>query len=84
MSELGRKIDGVDKAFNCPDCGDTLSIPNSAPIALYCSCGYERSWSVMSAEERFYAKLARDSSEIASKAATVEQLKILVDEVHNE
>lgn len=83
MSELGGKVDSVDKVFNCPDCGNTLSTPNSAPIALYCSCGYERSWSIMSTEERFYAKLARNSSEIASKTAAVEQLKILVDEVHD-
>jgi len=71
------RLEGVDRAFRCPECGNTLSVPNSNPIAFYCAdydCTYERKWNELSTEQRYYGLVFQSMDETRAKTAVVKHL----------
>ena len=75
--KLPKLVQTVNEAFTCPKCGRKLGIPNSATVAYYCSdynCNYEIGYPDMTTEQRYYAKIAREAEEQASKDTVVEYL----------
>jgi len=72
------EICGVDKAFRCPECGNTLSVPNSNPIAFYCSnydCQFEKKWPQLGTERRYFGLVFQSMNETRAKRAVLKHME---------
>jgi hypothetical protein len=74
-------IESVDKAFKCPSCGESMGVPNSNSLVLYCA-NYDCTQdditpNNMSVEQRFYAKVAK---QVDDPRSTKESVKAWLEE----
>jgi len=70
-------IRGVDRAFRCPECGNTLGVPNSNPIAFYCpdyDCTFERKWPELCTERRYFGLVSQSMDEPRAKEAVLKHM----------
>jgi hypothetical protein len=61
-----------------------MGVPNSNTPVYYCpkyKCSYEKRWSQMTVEQRFYAKVAQNCERPAKKEVVKEWLKDASPEV---